>query len=69
MDNNNIVVPLPFCTYEEMQKKVSRYNALRSLIKTEIDKGNNFEMKDDLVIALLGLKEYKAQKERKTAND
>ena len=62
---NNVTITLE--KYEEMSSKIARYNALHNITKSEIRKGNRYPVKDDVVLSLLGLSEYKSEMERKAA--
>ena len=60
---NKTMVSLQFSKYEELTKKAARLDTLTEIIKGEIDKGNKYPVKDEIILAFVGLNNYKAGKE------
>ncbi len=61
--SNNAMIPIRFTRYEELMNKAVRLDALTDMIKAEIDKGNKYPIKDEVVLSFLGLSGYKSAKE------
>ncbi len=61
--SNKAMVPVRFTKYEELMNKAVRLDTLTDIIKAEIDKGNKYPVKDEIVLSFLGLSEYKSAKE------
>lgn len=61
--SDKAMVPVRFTKYEELMNKAVRLDTLTDIIKAEIDKGNKYPVKDEIVLSFLGLSEYKSAKE------
>ena len=64
---NEMKVTITLAEFKEMAMKSARYDVLRQTIKDEIRKGNRYPVKDEIVLSLVGLTEYKTDMEKKAA--